>query len=575
MDCAGTHLYERTSHFSDALNMIATIVESVLIALIVLIAVLLIRREKRQLQRSRVAFDRLAESEERLAAALRGSDDGVWDWDIVNNLRWYSPRFWTMLGYTPNELPADGELWAKLAHPDYIESTRKKTEALLASDADQYVYEFELRHKHGHYVPILARGFIQRDENGKPVRLSGTNTDLTERRRVAKERESFDRKLQETQKLESLGVLAGGIAHDFNNLLTGVLGNASLAMHEVPVASRAHSYLTEINEAASRAAELCRQMLAYSGRGRFVVSRTSINSIVEQTAELLRLSVAKNSVLRFQLADRVPLVEVDVPQVRQAMMNLVINASEAQGDQGGIISISTGVTKVDAAYLASEQLAADLDPGEYVHIEVTDTGAGMTPEVRARIFEPFYSTKFTGRGLGLAAVLGIVRGHRGSLKVYSEEGRGSTFKLLFPSVRGELETTTASAAPQAWKGSGTILVVDDEAAVRRTVSRMLEMMGFTILQAADGEEGIALFKDKGADVSLVMLDLTMPRMDGEQTFAELRRIDPNVRVVLMSGFNQQEAVAKFAGKGLASFVQKPFSLDSLRQCVQTVYSKND
>lgn len=555
--------------------MIQVVIEGAVLALVVVIAILLIRREKRLLQHSKVAFERMAESEKRLAAALRGSDDGVWDWDMANNQRWYSPRFWTMLGYMPNELPADAELWSKLAHPDHSDRISKSTLALLASDADQYVYEFELRHKKGHYVPILARGFIQRDENGKPVRLTGTNTDLTERRRVAKERESFDRKLQETQKLESLGVLAGGIAHDFNNLLTGVLGNASLAMHEVPDASRAHAYLAEINEAATRAAELCRQMLAYSGRGRFVVSRTSINAIVEQTAELLRLSVAKNAVLRFDLAERVPLVEVDVPQVRQAMMSLVVNASEAQADLGGIISISTGVTRVDAAYVASEQLASDLEPGEYVHIEVTDTGVGMSPEVRARIFEPFYSTKFTGRGLGLAAVLGIVRGHRGSLKVYSEEGRGSTFKLLFPSVRGELETTTAPAAPQAWKGSGTILVVDDEAAVRRTVSRMLEMMGFTILQAADGEEALAMFKEHGADVSLVMLDLTMPRMDGEQTFSELRRIDPHVRVVLMSGFNQQEAVAKFAGKGLASFVQKPFSLDSLRQCVQTVYSKAD
>lgn len=542
------------------------------IALVVGVAVFLVLRERRQLHNANQSLARLAESEERLAAALRGSDDGVWDWDIVNDTRWYSPRWWTMLGYQPNELPSDAALWASLAHPDDSQRLSGATSSLLSSAAEHYVHEFALRHKAGHYVPILARGYIQRDETGRAVRLSGTNTDLTERRRAAHERETFERKLQESQKLESLGVLAGGIAHDFNNLLTGVLGNASLAMHEVSPTSNVYTYLTEINDAASRAAELCRQMLAYSGRGRFVVKRTMINPVIEQTAQLLQLSVSKQAVLRFELGNALPPVEVDVTQVRQALMNLVVNASEAQGDAGGVITVSTGVTNVDAAYLNSAQLASPLEPGEFVHIDVSDTGSGMTPDVRARIFEPFYSTKFTGRGLGLAAVLGIVRGHRGSLKVYSEAQRGSTFKLLFPSMRGELEDPAAVPPPQSWKGSGTILVVDDEPAVRRTVSRMLQLMGFTTLEASDGAEGIALFRENASGIALVMLDLTMPRLDGEQTFAELRSIDPNVRVVLMSGFNQQEAISRFTGKGLASFVQKPFSLDSLRNCVQQVLS---
>ncbi|MBC8089973.1 MAG: response regulator [Phycisphaerae bacterium] len=552
--------------------MIEAVAGGAAVALVIGVAVLLLLRERRQLQNAKQSLARLAESEERLAAALRGSDDGVWDWDIVTDRRWYAPRWWTMLGYEPNELPSDDALWESLAHPDDKDRLAAATSLLLSSTADQYVHEFTLRHKAGHWVPILARGYIQRDESGKPIRLSGTNTDLTERRRVAQERETFERKLQESQKLESLGVLAGGIAHDFNNLLTGVLGNASLAMHEVSPGSNAYTYLTEINDAASRAAELCRQMLAYSGRGRFVVTRTLINPVIEQTAQLLQLSIDKHAVLRFELGRALPPVEVDVTQVRQALMNLVVNASEAQSDAGGVITVSTGITNVDAAYLNSAQLASALEPGEFVHIEVTDTGSGMTPDVLARIFEPFYSTKFTGRGLGLAAVLGIVRGHRGSLKVYSEAGRGSTFKLLFPSMRGELEDTSAVAPPQSWKGSGTILVVDDEPAVRRTVSRMLQLMGFTTLEASDGAEGIELFKDNAPRIDLVMLDLTMPRLDGEQTFAELRRVDPNVRVVLMSGFNQQEAISRFTGKGLASFVQKPFSLDSLRSCVQRVFT---
>ncbi|MEO7996707.1 MAG: response regulator [Gemmatimonadaceae bacterium] len=551
--------------------MIEVVAGSAALALGVVTAVLLIRREKRQLHRAQQAFVKLAESEERLAYALRGSDDGLWDWNIVTDTRWYSPRWWTMLGYEPNELQSNSSLWLSLAHPDYRETTPKAMVSKLEDPAiDHYVYEFELRHKQGHYVPILARGFIERDATGKATRLSGTNTDLTERRRLAAEREEFERKLQETQKLESLGVLAGGIAHDFNNLLTGVLGNASLAMSDVPAGSSTHAYLAEINEAATRAAELCRQMLAYSGRGRFVVTRTHLNPIIEQTVQLLQLSIAKNAMLRFQLDTPLPLVEVDVTQVRQVIMNLVINASEALGDRGGVITISTGLTRVDEEYLRGTHLAPDIGPGDYVHLEVADTGAGMTQDIQARIFEPFYTTKFTGRGLGLAAVLGIMRGHRGTLKVYSEVNRGSTFKLLFPSVRGELESTVTNTATEKWKGSGTILVVDDEVAVRRTVSRMLELMGFTTLQAVDGAEGIEVFRANADAITLVMLDLTMPRLDGEQTYSELRRIRPDVRVVLMSGFNQQEAIARFTGKGLASFVQKPFSLEALRESVKAV-----
>ena len=534
-------------------------------------SVALIRREQRQTQQAQEALARLAASEDRLAYALRGADDGSWDWNIATDTRWYSPRWWTMLGYAPNELPSDANLWTSLAHPDFRTTVPAALSGFLSGDADHYVVEFELRHKQGHYVPILARGYIERDAAGRAVRLSGTNTDLTERRRVAQEREAFERKMQDTQKLESLGVLAGGIAHDFNNLLTGVLGNASLAMSDVAPGSRTYTYLMEINDAAVRAAELCQQMLAYSGRGRFVVTRISLNAIIEQTVQLLQLSIGKGAVLRFQLDARVPAVEVDATQVRQVLMNLVINASEAMGETGGVITIGTGVTRVDAAYLRSTHLAPEIAPGEYVHLEVSDTGAGMSPDVQAKIFEPFYTTKFTGRGLGLAAVLGIMRGHRGTLKVYSELHRGSTFKLLFPSVRGEMESIVTKTENEAWKGEGVILVVDDEQAVRKTVARMLELMGFTVLQATDGEEGIEIFRTRAEDVALVMLDLTMPKLDGEQTYAELRRIRADVRVVLMSGFNHQEAIARFPGKGLSSFLQKPFSMQTLRESVRSVW----
>ncbi len=422
----------------------------------------------------------------------------------------------------------------------------------------------------GRSIWVRAQGFPVQ-EDGKVVRLVGAFQEITERRQAQLEREQLDRKMQEMQKLESLGVLAGGIAHDFNNLLTSILGNASIAQIELPPGSPAQGCLEQINEASLRAADLCKQMLAYSGRGRFVVQKLDLGDLVEQTAQMLQISISKKAVLRFRLEKGIPPVEVDATQLRQVIMNLVINASEAIGDKSGVISISTGLTRVDREYLKSTLIDPDLPAGDYVFLEVSDTGSGMNAETKARIFDPFFTTKFTGRGLGLAAVLGIVRGHKGAMKVYSEVGRGTTFKLLFPAAAGAGEMArTAAAAVPAWQGTGTVLVVDDEDTMRRTLARMMPLVGLDPVLAVDGLEAVEIFRASPDRFALVLLDLTMPHLDGEQTFAELRRIRPDLRVILMSGFNAQEALVRFPGKGLASFLQKPFTIGELRSTLQAV-----
>jgi CheY-like chemotaxis protein len=252
-------------------------------------------------------------------------------------------------------------------------------------------------------------------------------------------------------------------------------------------------------------------------------------------------------------------------------MNLVINASEAIGDKGGMIDVSTGLAHVDRAYMAAALMPHELPDGDYVFLEVSDNGCGMSAETQARIFDPFYTTKFTGRGLGLAAVLGIVRGHKGAMKVYSEPGRGSTFKLLFPVAPGPADAAMGASADFAnWRGEGTILVVDDEQTVRSTVAQMLTAVGLQSVFGADGREGVELFRADPGRFALVLLDLTMPNMDGAEAFAEMRRLRADVPVVLMSGFNEQEALVRFAGKGIASFIQKPFALDSLRAVIRGV-----
>lgn len=256
----------------------------------------------------------------------------------------------------------------------------------------------------------------------------------------------------------------------------------------------------------------------------------------------------------------------DATQIRQIIMNLVMNASDAIGEKSGVITISTSSMNADRRYLADLIGASDLMPGNYVALEVTDNGTGMSAETKAKIFEPFFTTKFTGRGLGLAAVLGIVRGHKGALKVYTELGRGSTLKLLLPAAGAATGDTKVDQRPvPQWRGKGTILVIDDEESVRMVAGRMLKALGFEVLMASDGEKGVQVYRAQADGIAAVLLDLTMPRMDGEETFREIRRVREDACVILMSGFNEQEAAARFIGKGLAGFVQKPFSPEELRQ----------
>ncbi len=447
--------------------------------------------------------------------------------------------------------------------PSHRERARAVVERVWESGetTDVEVPAYRLDGQPGWFYLRLAA--IRRD--GRTVGLIASVREITERKHAEQERAALDRKLQQTQKLESLGVLAGGIAHDFNNLLTGILGNANLARIESPPGSAAVPYLDQIEQICLRAADLCRQMLAYAGKGRFVIEQLDLNRLVSDMTHLLQVSISKTVVLKFALAAGLPPVRADASQLRQVVMNLVINASEAFAERSGVIGLATGVVRVDREYVRNSLLDPDLHDGDYVFLEVSDNGPGMTEEVKAKIFDPFFTTKFTGRGLGLAAVQGIVRGHRGALKVYSEPGRGTTFKVLLPCAEGVVEAAARlpEGSLEGWRGEGTVLIADDEETVRAIAARMLETLGFRVVLAADGQEAVDLFRADPSAFRLVLLDLTMPRLGGEDVFRELRQVRPDVRVLLMSGYTEQEVTTRFAGKGLAGFVQKPFQLPTL------------
>jgi two-component system cell cycle sensor histidine kinase/response regulator CckA len=385
---------------------------------------------------------------------------------------------------------------------------------------------------------------------------------------------TLEQKMLHSQKLESLGVLAGGIAHDFNNLLTGILGNADLARSEMSPLAPSRASLEGIETAARRAADLCRQLLAYSGRGRFLLEHISMQELVEQMGHLLSVSISKRVVLKYHFTKGVPPIEADATQMRQAIMNLIVNASEAVGERSGVISVTVGLAHCDADYLKGCFGADNLQPGDYVYLEVADTGHGIDANDISRIFDPFFSTKFTGRGLGLAAVLGIVRGHRGAIKVYSETGKGTTFKLLFPA--GESPGPRPGQAPpkaSTEQLSGKVLLADDEETIRSLGRRMLQVAGFEVITAADGREAIDKFAAAMDSIVLVILDLTMPHLDGESCFRELRKLKPGVKVILCSGYNEQDIVNRFSGKGLAGFVQKPYTASQLLAKIREVLGK--
>lgn len=424
--------------------------------------------------------------------------------------------------------------------------------------------EFLVTRGDGTQISILANATPLQTRAGDIWGAVAVFQDISDRKRAEEERLEMERRLLHTQKLESLGVLAGGIAHDFNNILAGIMGYADLAAARLPASEPALADLTEIRKASQRAADLTRQMLAYSGKGKFVVEPVNLSQCVEEVRRMLELSVSKKATLKYHLLPNLPAIEADASQISQVVMNLVINASEALGEEGGVISVLTDTVRYDGAKQQVAACGEELAEGLYVRLEVADTGCGMDPQTRAKFFDPFFTTKFTGRGLGLAAVQGIVRGHKGAIRVFSEPDKGTTFQVLFP-ADGQASAVPPgkSATIRSWRGQGTVLVVDDEEIVRNLACQMIEHLGFTTLAAKDGQEAVEIFREHQNRIVCVLLDLTMPKLGGDETFRELRRIRPDVRVILSSGYNEENATERFDRLELAGFIQKPYQFETM------------
>ncbi len=516
--------------------------------------------------KSEITERRLAQEAIRmLERAVEQSIDGIVVADLEGNIEFVNEAWARFHGYEVHEVVGHNR---SLFHSPQQMADEVTPSLETTLENGSFDGEISHRRKDRTTFPTWTSITLVRDGEGEPVGIVAVGRDITERKKAEEEHARLERKVRHANKLQSLGNLAGGIAHDYNNLLTGVLGNSALLQRELPPGSPARAKFRQIENAAVRAADLTAQLLAYAGEDPLAVRSVDLGELVGQMAAELELIAPRNVALALRLNQDVPAVAVDPGQIRRAISHLVENASEALGGAEGTVTVRTYLVDADHDFLRVADLSEAGAPGLYVCLEVADDGCGISDEIRARMFDPFFSTRPSARGLGLATVFGIVRAHRGAIKVRSRPGDGTAFELLFPVAVEEpipeLEPKPdPEPAPHDFDSSATVLVVDDEVLMREVSESILEDGGFKVLTAADGQEALELFRRDRAAIKVVLLDRTMPSMDGEEVFDEIRRLDPEARVILMSGYRGEKAMRGLTDKGLAGFLQKPFHPEDL------------
>lgn len=427
--------------------------------------------------------------------------------------------------------------------------------------------------RNGEPRALLTYSFPIISQGNRQTMIGGVSLDITDQEKAENERHEIEKQMLQAQKLESLGVLGGGIAHDFNNLLMGMLGHADLALTKLPDDAPSRKNIEEVIVSAQRAADLANQLLAYSGEGKFIVETTNISNMVEEMSNLLKVSISKMAKLKFNLNKNIPPVKCDPTQIRQVIMNLIVNASDALDGKSGEISVSTGVTELTADSFNDTCLNSKLPDGKYVFAKISDTGIGMDEKTRLGVFDPFFTTKFAGRGLGLAAVMGIIRSHKGTIALESALGKGTTFTFYIPAssaaIKKQINDTPDN---KQWKGSGTVLVADDEESVRDVAKMMLETIGFDVVVTHDGAKALNEFSNNQDRYCSILLDLTMPNLGGIETYHKIREIDPNIPIILSSGYNKQDEITHIQGNNAPVFLKKPYRLNYIREIFRLALS---
>lgn len=535
---------------------------------------LLIRTERIRSEVAKRTVE-LSESRAFLDTIIRHSPSALWVKNAELRYTLVNQEFCRIYDLVPSDIIGRSAAFL-MSETDRAEAERADREVLAAGRTLQFENSYLIK---GRLLTYLVGKFPLRDTEGAVYAVGGVASDVTERREAETERANIERRLLESQKLESLGVMAGGIAHDFNNLLTGIIGHANLSRLMLAPSAPVQDSLAQIEHAAGRAAELCQQMLAYSGRSHFVIAPAEMGALVRGTLPLLGPSLTKRARLDCEFAANLPSIDADLGQLRQIIISLIMNASESFGTNPGVITVRTRLVPATRALFAACVLAPELPPGDYVCLEISDNGCGMSPDTLARIFDPFYTTKFTGRGLGLPAVLGITRGHQAALRVISAPGLGSTFYLYFPAATSESAVRTSpvvnsvqksTAAPATGKSScdrppaRRLLLVDDEESVRDIAYYILVSLGYEVDTAGDGREALERFRVDPVRYHAAIIDLTMPGLSAQELLPALRALRPDFPILLLSGYSEEDTAPLLTGKH-TGFLPKPFNAAALNE----------
>ena len=499
----------------------------------------------------------LAETENRFKLLAHVTRDAIYDCDFRTGKVWRNRAYTLLLG-PPNQPGDTIQWWKDHIHPEDRETVISTFENCMQRKGSSWSAEYRFKKADTTYAFIIDRGYFFYDEEGEPLRMIGAATDISALKNAEYERSLMERKLLETQKFESIGVLSGGIAHKFNNLLTPMLGSSGHLLNILPADSQIIPLVEVIHNASKSAAELVQQLLSYAGKAKLSVEAIDLSQVLRDMQSLFRAVIPPALTFSVELADSLPLFSGDMEQLRQLVMILLTNAAESLEDEPGQVVLRTGQFHADADYLCKCYLSKDLPTGPYLFVEVEDTGKGIPETYQNKIFDPFFSTKFFGRGLGLATALGILRAHKGAICVTSEPDQGSLFRAIFPISSGEMVTPESSTV-QPYSRS-YFLIIEDEGWVREMVQRILESEGHKVLLAEDGEMGLDLFHKHAQQIGCVILDVAMPKKNGLEVLRELRTYGKDLPVVIISGFAEAEIVQQIKSYSNVRFLHKPFTV---------------
>ncbi|MEJ2220502.1 MAG: PAS domain S-box protein [Desulfobacterales bacterium] len=519
--------------------------------------------------KSRLADNALRASEEKYRTIVEGLEEGYFEIDLDQNLTFFNDPLCKILGYSPDELSGKNTRaftsQATIRKMDQIYAELKETGEPIR------VTDYDATGKAGNRIALELTASLLRDSNGSPIGFRGVLRDVSERKEAEEQSRKLEIQVRQAQKMESIGTLAGGIAHDFNNILMGIQGNASLMALKTDLAHPNYEKIKNIESYVENGTELTRQLLGFARRGKYHAIATDLNDVIDKSATLFGRTKKEIRIQRDLVAD-IWTVEVDRGQIEQALLNLYVNAWQAM-PQGGDLYLKTENVILDAEFVNAKPYK--VEAGDYIKITVTDTGIGIDQETRERIFEPFFTTKEMGRGtgLGLASVYGVIKNHEGYINVYSEIDQGTTFTIYLPASRKKIQKQTEKAVASVALGTGTLLLVDDEEMIIKVGKELLQELGYQVMSALSGQEAIELYKKNADKIDLVIMDMIMPGMSGGETFDRLKEINPEIKVLLSSGYSINGQASKILERGCDGFIQKPFNLIQLSDKIQSIIIK--